>query len=301
MLYFASSRVNDTITDPKKLYQWNKEPFLDIHQAKVNLVDEKKIVNEVESLSFKKVNSKLHEASVAISNDGKTLYFTRDNFNRKNKAAYDDEGTSNLRIYQATLNKGEWTNITDLPFNADTFSNGSPALSPDGKTLYFVSDRPESIGQTDIFKVSINNDGTYGSPINLGRDINTEGRENFPFIAKDSTLYFSSDAHLNLGLLDIFESNILKIKANDTTPIYLKNLGAPYNSGFDDFGFFIDSDTNMGYFSSNREGGKGSDDIYAFGKYDCKQSITGITKDKISLEPLPEVTVKLMDESRQNY
>ncbi len=297
ILYFATSRVNDTITDPKKLYQWNKEPFLDIHQAKVEIIAGKKIVSDAHSLVSEHINSNLHEASVTVSNDGNTLYFTRDNFNKKNKAAYDKDGTSNLRIYRATLKNGQWTEITDLPFNDDAFSNGSPALSPDGKVLYFVSDRPESIGQTDIFKVNIKSDGTFGTPTNLGREINTEGRENFPFIAKDSTLYFSSDAHLNLGLLDIFESNILKINKKDTTSVYLKNLGAPYNSGFDDFAFFIDSDTNTGYFSSNREGGKGSDDIYAFGRYECKQLITGITKDKISLETIADVTVKLMDES----
>lgn len=297
VLYFASSRVSDTIVDPEDLYLWNKEPFLDVFQAKSEIVEGKKVITDVEKISSNGINSPLHEASVTITNDGKTLYFTRDNITRKNKAAYNKEGTSNLRIFRATLKNDRWTDITDLPFNSEEFSNGSPALSPDNKTLYFVSDRPESIGQTDIFKVKINDDGTYGSPTNLGREINTEGRENFPFVAKDSTLYFSSDANINLGLLDIFETNVLKIKRNDTTEVYVKNLGAPFNSGFDDFAYFIDTDTNTGYFSSNREEGKGGDDIYSFGKFECKQTITGITKDKISLDPLPKVVVKLIDET----
>jgi len=295
--YFASSRVSDTIIDPEDLYKWNKEPFLDIYQARIETVDGSKVISDPNAITAGGINSPLHEASVTISNDGKTIYFTRDNITSKNKAAYDKDGTSNLRIFRATLKNDRWTNITDLPFNSEEFSNGSPALSPDNKTLYFVSDRPESIGQTDLFKVNIKSDGTYSNPINLGREINTEGRENFPYIAKDSTLYFSSDANINLGLLDIFESNILKRKKNDTTQVYVKNLGAPYNSGYDDFAFYINSDTNTGFFSSNREGGKGGDDIYSFGKYDCVQTIKGITKNKKTQKPLGKVVVKLIDEA----
>ncbi|WP_452224642.1 OmpA family protein [Lacinutrix chionoecetis] len=294
ILYFASSRVKDSIIDEKKLYQWNKEPFLNIYQSKVTINDTIKIVSDPEIINGSGINSEFHEASVAISNDGTTMYFTRDNLNKKEKVNYDKDGTSNLRIYRAKLKNNKWSEPKDLPFNDDKFSNGSPALSPDGKRLYFASDREGGYGQTDLYSVAINKDGTFGDPKNLGAKINTEGRENFPFIAKDSTLYFSSDAHLNLGLLDIFESNILK---RDTSAIHIKNLGAPFNSGFDDFAFFIDTDSNTGYFSSNREGGKGGDDIYSFGRFECKQIIKGITRDKISNEPLAKAVVKLLDEA----
>ncbi|WP_299885540.1 OmpA family protein [uncultured Lacinutrix sp.] len=294
LLYFASTRAKEnTELDEKKLYQWNKEPFLNIYQANVKIEELEKIISDTDLINSNSINSDFHEASVTITNDGKTIYFTRDNLRKGKKVNYDKGGTSNLRIYRAKLNDGTWSDLEDLPFNGDDFSNGSPALSPDNKTLYFVSDREGGIGQTDLYKVKIKNDGTFGSPQNLGDEINTEGRENFPYVAKDSTLYFSSDAHLNLGLLDIFESNILK---NDTLDVYIKNLGAPYNSGYDDFAYFVDSDTNTGYFSSNREGGKGGDDIYSFGKYECKQIITGITRNKLSNDPLPKVVVKLMDE-----
>ncbi|MGB1314078.1 MAG: OmpA family protein [Bizionia paragorgiae] len=293
MFYFSSTRPKDSIIDENKLYQWNKEPFLNIYQAELSIDNAEKKISNVSLLASDIVNSDFHEASIAITKDGKTLYFTRDNLNKRNsRATYDKEGTSNLRLFKANLVDGKWTNLEDLPFNSKDYSNGSPALSPDNKTLYFVSDRPNGFGQTDIYKVAIKPDGTYGEPKNLGANINTEGRENFPFIAKDSTFYFSSDSRINLGLLDIFESNILKAKDKE---VEVKNLGAPFNSGYDDFAFFIDSETNTGYFSSNRPDGKGGDDIYAFGKLECTQIIRGVTKDLITQMPLAQVTVKLMD------
>ena len=149
-----------------------------------------------------------------------------------------------------------------------------------------------SFGQTDIYKVSINEDGSYGDPENLGPNVNTEGREMFPFVAKDSTLYFSSDGYLNLGLLDIYKSNVLK--ENNAKPI---NLGAPYNSGADDFAFYINSENNTGYFSSNREGGKGSDDIYSFASYECKQTVTGIARDSKTQEPLNAVSIEIINDA----
>ena len=180
-----------------------------------------------------------------------------------------------------------------MPFNDDVFSTGHPILSPDNKTLYFVSDRDGGIGQTDIYSVAINKDGTYGTPENLGDKINTEGREMFPFIAKDSTFYFSSDGHLNLGLLDIFKSNILKEDiASDP-----ENLGAPFNSGYDDFAYYINNDTRKGFFSSNRPDGKGGDDIYSFNISQCNQQITGIAIEHRTEIILSGVTVQLIDET----
>ena len=158
--------------------------------------------------------------------------------------------------------------------------------------LYFVSDREGGIGQTDIYSVSINDDGTYGKPENLGENINTEGREMFPFVSKNNTLYFSSDGYLNLGLLDIFKSNILKGDFEEP-----ENLGAPYNSGYDDFAFFIDIDTQRGFFSSNRPDGKGGDDIYSFNILQCKQLITGTISDSDTGTLLTNVNVRLIDET----
>lgn len=288
-MYFASAKNTDNDT-----YNWNNEPFLDIYSAEVstgeNNVDS--ISNPTNVLIKGKERDDVHEASVCITNDGNTIYFTRFNVDKRNKPVYDKKGTSNLKIYRATKNEdNSWGNVLELPFNDDSFSTGHPTLSPDNKTLYFVSDREGGLGQTDIYRVAINGD-SYGSPENLGNKINTEGREMFPFVAKDSTLYFSSDGYLNLGLLDIYKTNMLKVSEAE-----VENMGAPYNSGFDDFAYFIDSDTQKGYFSSNRADGKGGDDIYGFTAQPCKQIITGTVRDGKLLTPIAMATVQLIDES----
>jgi len=285
-LYFASARGGDG-----KVYNWNKEPFLDLYE--VSLSEEDGVVTYGSTTELpENINSEYHEASVAITNDGKTMYFTRDNVNKRNRLKYDKKGTTHLKLYKATLENDQWTNVTELPFNDEVFSTGHPALSPDNKTLYFVSDREGGLGQSDIYSVAINEDGSYGKPENLGEKVNTEGREMFPYVAKDSTLYFSSDGHLNLGLLDIFKSDILK--GIRTEP---ENMGAPYNSGYDDFAFFINSETEQGYFSSNRPGGKGSDDIYSFNAKECKEVISGVARDSKTNIILSGVTVRLIDET----
>ncbi|MDH7912676.1 OmpA family protein [Winogradskyella sp. SYSU M77433] len=285
-LYFASSRGDG------KVYDWNKEPFLDLYVVDVNENGQSINYGSPTELEAEAINSEYHEASIAITNDGKTLYFTRDNVNKRKRLNYDKEGTTHLKIYKANLVNKTWSNVVELPFNDDVFSTGHPALSADNKTLYFVSDREGGFGQTDIYSVKINDDGSYGEPENLGDKINTEGREMFPFVSKDSTLYFSSDGYLNLGLLDIFKSNILK--GDNSEP---ENIGAPYNSGYDDFAFFIDSDKQSGYFSSNRPNGKGGDDIYSFNSHLCQQKLKGIARDLRTDNPLEEVTVRLIDET----
>jgi outer membrane protein OmpA-like peptidoglycan-associated protein/tetratricopeptide (TPR) repeat protein len=291
-LYFASSRN----IDDKKLYSWNQEPFLDIYQVEIDKKQDTVIFGTPDFITAEEVNTDFHEASVAITNNGNTMYFTRDNVGRGNKKVdYDKKGTTHLKLYKASLVGEQWTNIVELPFNDEVFSTGHPTLSPNNKQLYFVSDREGGIGNTDIYVVDIEDTNTYSQPRNLGKKINTEGREMFPFVAKDSTFYFSSDGHLNLGFLDIFKSNI--IKDDTATP---ENLGAPYNSGFDDFAYFKnDSQVEnelTGYFSSNRPNGEGSDDIYGFDASICTQVIQGITRNKNDNNILSEVVVKLINE-----
>lgn len=285
-LYFASTRKKDG-----EIYEWNNQPYLDLYQAKIikNKKDEDSIASVIPIVSSK-INTGFHESSVAITKDGKTLYFTRNNLNEKKKLEYSKKGTSHLKIFKATLVNGQWDNIEELPFNDKMYSSGHPALSPDDKTLYFVSDRPDSYGLTDIYKVAILANGEYGAPINLGDKINTKGREMFPFVAKDYTLYFSSDGYANLGLLDIFKSDLLKNNSSEVI-----NIGAPFNSGYDDFAFFYNEDAKTGYFSSNRPGGKGQDDLYKFKTLKCKQYIKGRTFDKRTKEILPNTLVELID------
>ncbi len=282
-LIFSSSRDGKN-----NIYDWNGEPFLDIYEVALSEKDGKNTFGKVKRINANKINTEYHEANVTITNDGKSLYFTRDNVTKRNQLKTDRQGTAHLKIYKASLVDSTWQDIVELPFNDKFHSNGHPALSPDNKTLFFVSDREGGFGDTDIYKVDILDDGGYGVPENLGSLINTVGKEMFPFVAKDSTLYFSSDSNINLGFLDIYKSNILK--DSDTK---VENLGAPYNSGYDDFGFFIDSDTEIGYFSSNRPGGVGSDDIYGF--VGCSQMVKGTVRNKETQEPLSLATVKLMN------
>ena len=286
-MYFASAR--DASSD---LYDWNKEPFLDIYKVGINRNGETLSFDSTQKVKGGKVNTEFHEASVAVSNDGKTLYFTRDNLTRRNRLDYTRDGTTNLQIFKVTLDEesNKWTNLEQLPFNDEAFSSGHPALSPDNKKLYFASDREGGLGDSDLYEVDINEDGTYSEPRNLGPNVNTPGRELFPYVSKDNTLYYSSDGLLNYGLLDIYKSDVLNNAEAES-----ENLGEPYNSGSDDFAYIIDSETKEGYLSSNREGGKGSDDIYGFNAYLCEQVIEGTVTDKRTSEPLADANVRLLD------
>ncbi|HLV39062.1 OmpA family protein [Xanthomarina sp.] len=287
-IYFASSRNTDN-----KIYKWNNEPYLDLYQGTISTADGNQEISDVKRIVFEGVHrNDMHTADAVLTNDGNTMYFSRMNVGKRNRAKMDKEGTVQLKIYKATLVDSTWSNITELPFNNDSYSTYHPALSPNNETLFFTSDREGGYGQTDLYKVAINSNGTYGDVENLGPKINTEGREGFPFVAKDSTLYFSSNGFLNLGLLDIFKSDYIKDENAEAI-----NLGAPYNSGYDDFAFFIDSDTNEGFFSSNRHDGKGSDDIYQFNIFECKQKVEGIARNSKTLEPLALTNVQLIDES----
>ncbi|MEM6687250.1 MAG: OmpA family protein, partial [Bacteroidota bacterium] len=245
-VYFTSTR------DGGRKYGWNGQPFLDIYMATYD--GDGELSNAI-ALS-KDINTKFHEGSLGFSPDGKKMYFTRENYyDGKFKKSEDGQGTLNL--YTATMESGQWGNVQPLPFNNDNYSVGHPAVSPDGKTLYFVSDMPGGLGQSDIYKVAINDDGTYGEPENLGDDINTEGREFFPYVSSNNTLYFSSDGHLGIGGLDVFAA---KIKGSSFGAV--RNLGTPLNSNSDDFSFTFDEKSKKGFVASNREGGKGDDDIY---------------------------------------
>lgn len=238
------------------------------------------------------IDSRFHEATPAFAKDGKTMYFTRNNYNdgKKRKSS---EKKILLKLYKAVLENGKWTNVTELPFNSNEYSTAHPALSPDDKTLYFVSDRPGTLGQSDIYKISINADGTFGNPENLGKTINTEGKETYPFVSDEKELYFSSDGHPGLGGLDIFKSRIED--GSFSKPL---NVGEPINGRKDDFAFMIDTKSQAGFFSSNREGGMGYDDIYRFKenkKLECEQFLTGKITDQQSGTGLENVKVSLLD------
>lgn len=291
-LIFASDR--DTGNLARYRHTWNSRDFLDLYKINADSVSANRVV-KLEG----EVNTRLHESTSVITKDGTTMYFTRNNF-LDGKKYKDGQGIIRLKIYSAEYINGEWTNITELPFNSDSYSVAHPMLSPDGKRLYFVSDMPGSLGESDIFMTEIIGDGTYGPIVNLGKNINTMARETFPFITKDGVLYFSSDGHQGLGGLDVFAT---KIAFNDyEQPVV--NVGRPINGPTDDFSFIYNSDDKTGYFSSNREGGMGDDDIYHFVEneplvLDCIQDVSGTVRDRISNEVLAGATVMVIDEENR--
>src|SRR5690606_25619263 len=274
----------------KSVHTWTDHGFANLY-----MVDNKEHPSNPRKLNSP-INTKFHEATPVFSKDGKTVYFTRNNFNEGIKGKNDEDVTL-LKIYKATWENDQWGNITPLPFNSDQYSVAHPSLSPDEKTLYFASDMPGSYGDSDIFEVAIHEDGNYGEPINLGAHINTPGRETFPFISGGNELYFSSDGRPGLGGLDIFVTMIgdgpLKSK------IY--NIGEPANSPYDDFALAINSVSRKGFLSSNRPGGLGDDDIYAFTEtlaleHDCQQSLRGTTTANDSGETLSGVKLVLFND-----
>ena len=289
-LVFASARTTNDFLVRKS--NWNNQSFLNLYQATIKpdgtLENPEKLID--------KLNTKFHESSPIFTRDGNTMYFTRNNYNNGKKGK-DDKKTILLKLYKATKVDNIWSDATELPFNSNQYSTAHPSLSPDEKALYFVSDMPGTLGQSDIWKVAINSDNSFGMPENLGKTINTEGRETFPFVTIDNILYFATDGRPGLGGLDIYSSNLNN--ATISNPI---NIGEPINSKNDDFAFLIDSKNQSGYFSSNREGGKGSDDIYKFNiipAEPCIQELIGIVTDKDSGEILPNTEVILLDEKFQ--
>lgn len=283
-IYFASSRDEGVST--KHIYGWNEEPFLDVYVTNKNAKDS--IVNQKSKLKGK-VNSVYHDGPITITKDGKTMYFSRNDY-IKNTLGKDKLGSTNLKIYKASFINNEWTDIEELPFNGNDFSNGHPALNEDNTKLYFASDRTGSIGGSDIYYVDINKDNTYGTPKNLGNIVNTDKNERFPFINSEGSLFFASDGHPSLGLLDIFGT--VSDKQNNIVSII--NLGVPVNSSKDDFSFFMNSDGLSGYFASNRDGGFGSDDIYAFDRIP-NLKIEGTVTNAKTKEPIPNTIVKLLN------
>ncbi len=288
-LVFAGVKLKPGIFDKK--FKWDNATYLNLVTIPL------KNINAADSIVHyfaKELKTGMHESNAVFTKDGKTMYFTRNNSKNGTKKR-DDKKISNLQIFKAELVEGKWTNISSLPFNSPNYSVEHPALSADEKVLYFASDMPGTYGSFDIYSVNINK-GAFDTPKNLGPLVNTDKREQFPFASADNKLYFSSDGHLGYGSLDVFVSDI---NGNEySKPV---NIGLPLNSNLDDFAFNINSETKEGYFASNREGGKGNDDIYQFKEIkdliveDCKQFIAGVVTDIDTKLALESATVILQD------
>lgn len=299
------SSVSDTIRNDKlAVHEWNNQPYSDLYVANI---EDNGDLSDLEPFDDGPVNTEYHESTPTFSKDGKTMYFTRNNFlpqgNRTGKRAVgkDKEGTVRMKIYSATKLANGWSDIKEVKFqnaelNSDDYSMAHPQLSLDGKRLYFVSDMEDTVGMSDIWFAAINEDGTLGDPVNL-KGINTEARESFPFISSDNVLYFSSDGQTGLGGFDVFSASLDGAgMANGVV-----NLGEPTNSAKDDLGYIYNPETKMGYVSSNRSGDQGfvSDNIYLV--QPCLVRLTGEVTDKDTGDLLPGAKVELIDENDQPY
>ncbi|MDO5980695.1 OmpA family protein [Flavivirga spongiicola] len=286
-VYFASAR--DEGVSIKRLYGWNEQPFLDVY---VTDVGSKRNVDHTGKVKGD-VNSIYHDGPITITKDGRTMYFSSNNFTKEAGEVKDKKGLTNMKIYRATLVDGEWTNIEDLSINGDNFSTQHPALNIDDTKLYFTSDRPGTKGGSDIWVIDIRPDGTLMELKNVGDTVNTESAEGFPFINNEGVLFFSSDGHTGLGLLDIFAT----IKGEDDDSIVdVINLGVPVNSNKDDFSFTMNPNGITGYFASNRKGGRGSDDIYAYHRKPVLH-VEGVVTDAINTNPIANSVITLYDDN----
>lgn len=276
-LYFVSSR-----NESNKLYGWNNEPFLDIYKSTYNASKG----SYSSPTSVDELNTKFHEGPVSITKDGNVIYFSSESFNENlfNKDKVKKIKFGQVNIYKASKENGKWGSMTSLPFNSKMFSSGNPSIDSDGKTLYFASNMPGSIGGTDIWKVTINNDGTYGNPENLGNKINTVENENFPFIADNNVLYFSSNGLTGFGGFDIFSVDLNK----NGMP---NNLGKPVNTEKNDFAFSYNKETNIAFLSSNRSG---KDHIYSAVPI-CKMEILTVVKNAKTKTTLSDARVVILD------
>lgn len=288
-LYFTSAR--DTGSLSKKVHTWTGAAFTSLYEYPLQADEKGK--QKVKRLKGE-VKSILNESTTVITKDGNTMYFTRNNM-KSGKRGYDQDQNTLLKIYRATLENGQWSNVEELSINADGFSTAHPSLSKDERTLYFASDRPGGYGKSDLWKVSLNG-STLGVPQNLGPDINTEARETFPHINGNDELYFSSDGRVGLGGLDVYG---VKVRPDGSFG-EVHNVGEPINSNSDDFAYYIDYNTKGGFFSSNRTGGNGNDDLYGFLEtkalpLECIQSLRVMVADSKTRNLIADATVTLYD------
>jgi outer membrane protein OmpA-like peptidoglycan-associated protein len=273
----------------RSIYNRTYSSFLDLY------------VTQPESRTAKpfsrEINSKYHEGPVTFTRNLDTIIFTRSNFFNK-QFRKSSEGVNKLKLFLAVRdkNKKRWTNISSMPFNNDQYSVGHPALSADGKTLYFVSDMPGSLGGTDIYFSHLingsNGKKSWSDPVNMGPEINTKGNEMFPFIDKEGNLWFASDGHPGFGGLDVFVAG--KKTSGFSEPV---NPGYPFNTRFDDFGYITRTSGSEGYLSSDRNNQIGNDDIYMIRK--ISRSLPLVVFDSKNKMRLASATISIVSRNSE--
>ena len=285
-LFFVSNRKSE------KIYKGTGTPFTDLYEVKTRGANVD--INSLKKLEDNINQEKVNEGSITFSSDGTYMIYAKGNNGKSS-------GRNNVDLYWSRFRRGGWTNPRLLNVNTSRSWDSTPFLSKDGKTLYFASNRSKGYGGTDIYKANVNRRGRWINIQNLGPEINTPGNELFPSVTEDGRLYFSSDNHEGFGGLDIF------VASRRGGKITIKNPGKPLNSSGDDFGVNPYNPTR-GFFTSNRDGGSGDDDIYTFVNNDPNLKIVNYTLKGTTLTPknnnmdlsiLGNSVVKLVDTSGQ--
>jgi outer membrane protein OmpA-like peptidoglycan-associated protein/tetratricopeptide (TPR) repeat protein len=308
---FAPSFFKDGIVFPsgrfikvgsRRTFKWDNSAFLDLYYSEKNGASPTDYKEPIHFSST--LNTKYHEGACTFSKDGNKIIFTRNNYFHSNRKR-SSEGSTLLKLYYSEHSEGKdgvhgWHHFTELPFNSDEYSVGDPCADADFHTLYFVSNMPGGQGGTDIYKSTFK-DGKWSKPENLGSQINTPGNERFPFLHSDGTLFFSSDGRDGIGGLDIYEAKLEDKKWE------IHDMGYPINSPMDDFGLILSDNRTYGYFSSNRFGGVGSDDIYKFLMKNITLKLKGNVFVKVDGEPdktkqkLPGANVIIYDKTHKKF
>ncbi len=276
VLYFSSSRSNT------KIYEASGTPFTDIYKAEANGANIN--VNTIEPLSDLINTPNINEGSITFTPDGKTMIYAKGNTGRR-------KGANDVDLYISRFRNGTWSEGQPININQPDAWESTPALSPDGRTLYFSSNRKGGYGGLDIYSAQMDGRGRFGRVKNLGPEINTAGSELFPYVSENGKLYFSSDGHPGYGMLDIYEVK----RASGKTVV--ENLGQPVNSPADDFGLFLFK-ADRGFFTSNREGGKGDDDIYTFINEDPDLKVVNYFLAGITYTPRQDSTLEILANTR---
>ncbi|WP_413511174.1 OmpA family protein [Myroides odoratus] len=287
---YTSARASKEASG-NEIHKWTNEAYTSLYASRINpdgTFDEPQ-------LFFDGDRQDINQSTAVFTKDGKTVYFTQNATAKKDEIQQNRYKNARLELFQSNWQEnGTWSKPVAVTINDPKANNAHPALTPDDRWLYFVSDRHSSIGQSDLFRVERQSDGSFGKVENIGKPINTEGRETFPFISSDYMLYFSTDGRPGLGGLDIFRT---KINVDGSFGA-VQNIGEPMNSSADDFGYYFDPQTKKGFVSSNRSGGTGGDDIYFVQeKKDliCKQSIDGRVFNASTKESLAQAKITVYD------
>ena len=263
-IVFVSERRNDFTND--NTFGWSDKPYVSIYYSEIKNKGGEPEYKAPELISSR-INTEFHNGPVSFNPAQNVMYFTRiDNvFDPKTKAK-----VNRPKIYFSKLEKGKWTIPQSFFLNCENCSFMHPSVSADGQYLFFSSDMPGGFGGMDLY-VCKREGNTWSNFKNLGGQVNTPGNEIFPYAAEDGTLYFSSDGQIGFGGLDIFSTRQINKKWTSVS-----NMQMPINSPKDDFGFVYTVANKKGFISSNREGGKGDDDIYEFRSKVSEEKITSL-------------------------